>query len=483
MQKLKLQSNINIPLVVDLDGTLTLTDTLFESFILFIKKNPFLNIFLTFFWLFQGKAKLKDMISKHVEIRSNLLPYNLAFLEWLNLQHSTGRKLVLCSAANHKIANQVADHFQIFDEVHSSTSTHNLSGQNKTLLLESLYGEYGYIYAGNSFDDLNVWKKAGESVIVNASLKVTNALKKITTSYIEFPRQKLRIRHFIKLLRLHQWAKNILIFLPLLAAHKLYDFENITLLLVAFVAMGLCASSTYMLNDIFDLESDRLHPRKRFRPFASGDIPIEFALLIFFIYPASIFIASFVGKGFVYILLLYTLITLAYSFYLKSIVILDCIVLAALYTIRIIAGAVVIDNDISFWLLSFSVLLFFSLSFLKRYAEILSIKDSGKIDLHGRGYLSSDSPLILSLGTSSGLGSIVVMMLYLNSPEILELYNNTILLWCTIPVLLFWISHIWFQTHRGNMHDDPVIFAVTDKISIASSLIFFTFIFLSAQGL
>jgi len=478
MIELKLKSRIKIPLVVDLDGTLTLTDTLYESVIAFLKKNLFSNPFLIVLWLIQGKAKFKHEISKHIEIKPELLPYNKKFLEWLKLQHSEGRALVLCTAASSKIANHVADYLQIFDEVFSSSSTQNLSGKNKMLFLEERYGEDGFIYAGNSSGDLIVWGKACESVIVNATQQVTNVLKKIVSSYIEFPRRKMRLIDFIRLLRLHQWSKNILIFIPFVAAHQLFQFESMALLLVAFIALGLCASSTYMLNDIFDLDSDRSHPTKRNRPFASGDVPLIYSLLIFLLLPISVFVASFVGVGFVYILLLYTLITLTYSFYLKSVVILDCLVLATLYTIRIIAGAIVIDNNISFWLLSFSVLFFFSLSFLKRYAEILNTHDNENDHIHGRGYLRSDSQLILSLGMSSGLGSVIVMMLYLNSPEILELYRYTNVVWCTVPVLLFWISHIWFQAHRGNMNDDPVIFAMTDWVSIASSLAFFLFIFM-----
>ena len=479
---LQLSSNLNIPLVVDLDGTLSLVDTLHESAILFFKKNPFFNFFVMFFWAIQGKAKFKNNIAKNSILSVDLIPYNKNFLSWLKMQRSEGRRLILCTAASQIIANKVADHLEIFDDVIASTSIKNISGKEKALILEDRFGGSGFIYAGNSSEDLFVWQKATELVLVNTSERVKESLQSTGSSFLEFPRSSIKLIHWIKMFRLHQWSKNILIFLPLVAAHQFYNFSNIYSLLVAFLSIGLCASATYMLNDIIDLESDRLHPTKKLRSFASGEVPVIFATTMFLLFCISLFLALTIHLKFALILILYTLITLAYSFFLKSIEIIDCIVLAALYTIMIIAGAIVIDNVPSFWLIAFSILFFFSLAFLKRYAEMLSIQNLGENIIHGRGYLSSDNPLILSLGVSSGLGSVVVMMLYLNSPEILMLYNYTEIVWCTIPILLFWISHIWLQAHRGNMHDDPVIFAITDRVSIISSVIFFICIVLGARG-
>ncbi len=479
-QDLQLNSEIELPLIVDLDGTLLLTDTLHESAALFLKRRPFFSIFLMAWWLLQGKSVLKDKLAKNTNIRPELLPYNIPFLDWLNLEHKKGRKLILCTAANHQIASRVSSYIGIFDDVISSSATQNLIGSKKIIAIKKRYSELGFVYAGNSSDDLTVWKHASESILVNASEQVKKSLNSIVANFIEFPRQKINGMSLLRLLRLHQWSKNLLIFLPILAAHQLHHFESLALLLGGFISLGLCASSTYILNDIFDLESDRLHPRKKLRPFASGEIPIHFSSLILLMFPLSVYLANLVGEGFLLTILLYTLITLLYSFGLKSIVILDCIILAALYTIRIVAGAVIISNNISFWLLAFSVSLFFSLAFLKRYAEILNIQTIDITSVHGRGYVKSDQGLILPLGISSGMGSVVVMMLYLNSPEILALYSYTPLVWGTIPVLLFWISHMWFQAHRGNMHDDPVFFAITDKVSIITALIFFVFIFLAA---
>lgn len=480
MVTLKLKSHIDIPLVVDLDGTLTLTDTLHELMVAFFKKNPFVNFFLMMLWLVKGKANLKYEISKKIQIRADLLPYNKKFLEWLYQQRSEGRKLVLCTAASKAVTDQVSQHLPIFEEVLSSSQSENLSGRKKVLALEARYGKAGFVYAGNSSDDLVVWERSCEAVLVNTTENVKNKLKKVISSWIEFPRQKLRLLDFVKLFRIHQWSKNVLIFLPVMAAHQLFEFDNWVSLLIAFIAFGLCASSTYILNDVFDIDSDRTHPTKRNRPFASCDLPIILSLIIFFLAPFSLFVASFVNSSFVLILLLYALITVGYSFYLKYLVIIDCIILAALYTIRIAAGALVIDHHLSFWLMSFSALFFFSLSFLKRYSEIMNYQDTKEDSINGRGYFRSDSPLILSLGVSSGLGSVIVMMLYLNSPEILELYSSPEFVWCSIPVLLFWISYIWFQTQRGNMNDDPVIFAITDRFSIGAAIVFFLCILLGA---
>jgi len=479
---LQLNSKIEAPLVIDLDGTLVLTDTLHESVIKFLTKKPFLHFLLMLSWLFYGKAKFKDNLSQRTEIRVDLLPYNQLFLAWIKLERDAGRKLILCTAANEKIANKIASHLEIFDDVICSTKIKNISGENKALILKERFSKTGFIYAGNSFDDLVVWKQASETIVVNASKSLKDSLKKIVDSFLDFPHASKKMTYLLRPLRLHQWAKNFLIFLPLIAAHQFYNFENILMLIGAFVSIGLCASSTYVFNDLIDLESDRLHARKKLRSFASGEIPLKFSLVMLSLLPLSIFLALIIGKNFALILLLYIGITLSYSLYLKSIVIVDCIVLAALYTIRIIAGAIVINNIPSFWLVAFSTLFFFSLAFLKRYSELLSSQNIGQNIVYGRGYFSSDSPLILSLGLSSGLGSVIVMMLYLNSPEILELYNYPEIVWCTIPILLFWVSHIWLQAHRGNVHDDPVIFAIKDRISIFSVIGFFICIILGARG-
>ena len=307
-------------------------------------------------------------------------------------------------------------------------------------------------------------------------------MKKKIDSFIIFPSQKTVKINWLKPLRLHQWSKNILIFLPLIAAYQQYSFENLISLIGAFICMGLCASSTYVLNDIIDLESDRLHARKKFRSFASGEIPLNFSLFMLLLLPSSIYFSYAISVNFMAIILIYVSLTISYSIFIKALVIIDCIVLAALYTIRIIAGAVVINNIPSFWLVAFSILFFFSLAFLKRYSELLNASNIGEEMIHGRGYLSSDNPLVLSLGVASGLGSVVVMMLYLNSPEILLLYSFQEILWLTIPILLFWISYVWLQAHRGNIDDDPVIFAIKDYVSIFSAIGFFVCIFLGATG-
>ena len=477
-----LNSNINIPLVVDLDGTLTLTDTLHELAIKFFFKNPILNIFRMIFWLFEGKARFKYYLSEASEIKINLIPYNDSFINWLQSEKDAGRKLILCTGANQKIANAVAENLKIFDNTFASTKDLNLSGNNKSTFLEKEFGDSGFIYAGNSMDDMNVWKKASKSIVVNGSNRVKSLVKKKIDSFIIFPSQKTVKINWLKPLRLHQWSKNILIFLPLIAAYQQYSFENLISLIGAFICMGLCASSTYVLNDIIDLESDRLHARKKFRSFASGEIPLNFSLFMLLLLPSSIYFSYAISVNFMAIILIYVFLTISYSIFIKALVIIDCIVLAALYTIRIIAGAVVSNNIPSFWLVAFSILFFFSLAFLKRYSELLNASNIGEEMIHGRGYLSSDNPLVLSLGVASGLGSVVVMMLYLNSPEILLLYSFQEILWLTIPILLFWISYVWLQAHRGNIDDDPVIFAIKDYVSIFSAIGFFVCIFLGATG-
>ncbi len=481
MEVINVVSNPKIPLVIDLDGTLVLTDTLQESIALFLKKNPLLNIFLLLRWFLMGKAKFKELISKQVELEVETLPYNQYFLDFLKEESKKGRKLILCTGAHETIAKNVARYLNIFDEVFSTSSATNLSGENKLNCLTKRFGKEDFIYAGNSHDDIIIWRKAKEIIAVNASNTVLKKLRKIKKTFINFEKKKPSLLTWVKLFRIHQWSKNILIFFPLIAAQQYFNLENMLLLTLAFIIFGICASSTYLINDVFDIKNDRLHHNKRYRPFAAGNIPISFSLIALLILPCAILLASLISKNFMFLMMLYILITFCYSFYFKSIPIVDCLVLASLYTIRVVGGAIVLSSSLSFWLLAFSAMFFFSLSLLKRYAEISRLVELGKKSLFGRGYELEDMHLILNMGISSGYGSIIIMMLYLNSPEIIKLHNYNEFAWLTIPVLLFWMSYIWLQAHRNKIADDPVIFSMRDLKSILSGIAFFAFMLIGSQ--
>ena len=456
-----------IPLCVDLDGTLVRSDLLLESLLILLRAKPW-TLFLFPMWLLGGKEHFKTKIAEKIELNVEDLPYNTEFLSFLSSQRESGRTLILVTASHEKFAKRVSEHLGLFSEVFSTGNGVNLSGVNKRDLLVSRFGEKGFDYAGNARPDLEVWKAGREAILVDTPRSIRHKAERESNVVHTFLSHPLTFRIFLRALRVHQWLKNILIFVLLFAAHR----ETVPILLgkdlLAFAAFSFCASSVYILNDLIDLSSDRKHPRKRHRPFAAGHLPIKWGLLAS---PALLLLAFATGfileSEFAIILGTYFLLTLGYSLWAKRIMILDIILLAVLYTLRIIAGGAATSIPPSFWLLSFSVFLFMALAMVKRYSELLVMKRLGQITAHGRGYHTEDFPVILSLGTASGYAAALILALYINSPETRALYHHPEILWSLIPILLFWISRIWLITHRGGMHDDPVIFAIKDKASLA----------------
>lgn len=460
------------PLVVDLDGTLLRTDMLHESTIRVARERP-LTLLQIPGWLAQGKALLKAQLAQRVELDVSQLPFHGEFLAWLRAQHAAGRQLVLCTASDERYANAVAQHLGIFKDVLASDGRTNLSGTRKAQALVDRYGVGGFDYAGNHASDLAVWQHAQRAVVVNAPPQLVKRAARRAPVERVFERAALSLATLGRMLRVHQWMKNLLLFIPLLGAHAFNDIERWGDTVLAFLAFSLCASAVYIGNDLLDLESDRLHPRKRFRPFASGEAPILWGVLFApLLLAVSIVLGMVVGPAFTAALAVYFLITAAYSLGLKRIILLDCIVLALLYTLRIIAGTAAAHVEMSFWLLAFSVFLFLSLAFVKRYAELHVQQATGLEKAHGRGYVTSDSGLVQTMGITAGYGAALVLALYLHSDEVLRLYETPAFIWGAIPALLFWISWMWLQAHRGNMHDDPVVFALKDKASLAAGAVF-----------
>lgn len=462
--------NQSIPLCVDLDGTLIHSDLLFESFLLLIKQNP-LFLFLVPLWLLGGKARLKSEIASRVTLNGAALPYSENFLAWLQGQKSQGRALWLVTASDQRLAQSVADHVGLFDGVLASDGQTNLSGDNKARQLVDRFGERGFDYCGNHRVDLKVWKHARAAVVVNASSGLEASARALTQIDAVFQPPKSGLKVVLKALRVHQWAKNALIFVPLAAAHRLGDASVLVEGLVAFASFSLCASSVYLLNDMLDLEADRQHPRKCKRPFAAGTLSLLFGLAAA---PAlllvSLGLALTLPLKFLAVLGAYYLVTLAYSFGLKKLVMIDVLTLAGLYTVRIVAGAAATAIPLSFWLLLFAIFIFLSLAIVKRYAELHAMRERGQLKASGRGYQVEDLGLLQSLGGASGYISILVLALYVNSPDIAVLYAHPKLVWVLCPIMLYWVSRVWMQTHRGHMHDDPLVFALKDRVSLLTGL-------------
>jgi 4-hydroxybenzoate polyprenyltransferase len=415
-----------------------------------------------------GKAALKAEIAKRVTLNPAALPYNEAFCSWVSAQKESGRPIWLCTASNHRLAIKIADHLGIFDGVISSSDTENMSGHNKAKQLVAKFGSHMFDYCGNHSVDLPIWSVSQGAIIVNAGTHLEEQAKSLTKVLLSFPRKSRILRSAMKALRPHQWVKNLLLFIPLAAAHKA---DNLGMLLnagIAFVAFGLCASSVYLLNDMLDLEADRQHHRKKFRPFAAGDLSL---LVGFSLAPlllaAAIALALQLPPNFLLVLLCYYALTLAYSFGLKRVVLVDTIALASLYTIRIVAGAAAVDVPLSFWLLLFSIFLFLSLALVKRYAELDAMLRQGKLKAAGRGYLVEDLTILDSMGAASGYLCVIILALYINSPDVKVLYSHPQVIWFLCVLMLYWISRVWLKAHRGTMHDDPLVFALKDPGSLA----------------
>ena len=457
---------------MDLDGTLISTDSLHESVLKLMFKNPF--IVLKFpFWLLSGKASFKAKVSSLIEIDATTLPYNSELIEWLAVQKDGGRALVLCTAADKKIANAISNYLQIFDVVMASDGVSNLAGVNKGEALKNRFGEKGFDYAGDSDVDLEVWKYARKAILVGSSPALCRKVTDICEIDAVMPNTNSSFLSIIKALRLHQWAKNVLLFVPILAAHEISDVALLFNAALGFVAFSLTASAVYLVNDLADLDNDRGHSRKCRRPFAAGDIPLYYGVFLSpLLLTVSFLIASYVNNGFLLWLVAYLCITTLYTFVLKKLVLVDCLTLAFLYTLRIMAGAAAIEQVISFWLVAFAVFLFLSLAFIKRNAEISSadVMENGQIS--GRGYSKGDGPLVLVMGVAACYSSVTVFALYLNSEAITLLYKLPEVMWAQVPILLFWMSWMWLQSHRANMHDDPLVFAMKDKVSLICGLMF-----------
>ncbi len=458
-------------LFVDLDGTLIKTDLLGESLVLAVKHQPRI-LWQSLGWLRRGRAFFKRVLAERVMPDPRHLPYRENVLRFITHEKTAGRRVILATGADAACAERVATHLGLFDDVLASDGVTNLTGRRKRQAIEQYCQEHQlseYAYLGDSRADLPVWRKAAEVYCVAPSMGLLDAIRRRD----RVPNQILtaraaRGRAVLTAMRPHQWAKNLLLFAPVVLAHQVFELPKLIATILAFVAFSLCASSVYVLNDLFDIEDDRHHPKKRFRPFASGDLPLSWgAPLTASLAAAGLVIANLALPGpFVGALIGYLCLTTAYSFALKRRLMLDVIALSGLYTLRLFAGGLATDVVVSEWLLMFSMFLFTSLAFVKRYAELTRLTREGITTARGRGYLIADLSVIEAMGTSSGYLAVLIMALYLKSDIISNLYRNVWLLWLICPLLQYWISRLWLLAKRGELCEDPVVFATSDRVSL-----------------
>ena len=384
-----MKTNLKKILVVDLDHTLLKSDMLHESFWSALNSNKGTLLF-SIFALVRGKASLKNYLSLKSHIDPETLPYNQEVISYILSYKTQGVRTALVTASNQSLADKVAQHLKIFDEVHGSNKTTNLKGCTKADFLIDRFGVNNFFYMADSVADLKIWQASCKNVTVNVSSSLKKRVENLGKPFEHLMKKEMSKYQYIKVLRPHQWLKNLLVFIPILRPNH-FDYDSLQSSVVAFIAFCFIASSSYIINDLVDLDSDRRHPRKRKRPFASGSVPITHGIILAIILVTlGIITAALLGSIFIFILLCYYLLTLTYSVSLKRKIILDICVLAGLYTMRIIAGGLATSIEMSVWLLAFSMFFFLSLAAIKRQAELVSMSENKMHDGQGRGYTVED---------------------------------------------------------------------------------------------
>ncbi|MBR1121484.1 UbiA family prenyltransferase [Bradyrhizobium lablabi] len=454
------------PLILDLDGTLVRADMLLESALALLKSKPW-RLFEVGIWMLRGRAYLKRRLAEEANVEPDVLPFNEELLAYAADVAASGRPVYVATAADARIAEKVVKRIPFIRGVIGSDGVRNLKGEAKALVLAERFPE-GFDYAGDARADIPVWRKASNAIVVEAPASVVRAAATVANVAKIFPRPS-RTRALLRSMRPHQWAKNALVFVPLILGGLISHVDAVYATACAFIALGLVASSTYLVNDIWDLTDDRSHWSKRNRPLASGRLPLATGIAAV---PVGIFaglaMAALAGPATVGVVLLYLAVTLLYSFSFKRIPILDGFVLAGLFTLRLGAGIVASGAPPSPWLLVFAMFLFASLSFAKRHTEVARVIERGGTEVRGRGYKSMDLPLIMGIGMATGVAAVLIMVLYIiNDAFRQSFYGNTAWLWGFPAILFLFVCRIWLKCGRSELHDDPVAFAVTDRPSLA----------------
>jgi len=454
------------PLCVDLDGTLTKVDTLYDTLMLLVRKNPRALLQLPG-WLAGGKANLKAHLTRAVTLDVARLPYNQVLLAYVHSQRELGRPIFLATGADRALAERVAAHLGLFDGVLASDGARNLTGKRKLAKFRDQFPGGQFDYVGNAMPDLELLAASVEPKLANPSMALRSSLRSRGIRIEQcFHDRAPFFPSVIRAIRVHQWAKNVLIFVPVIVGHR-WNLDVARLALLAFLCFSFCASGTYLVNDLLDMEADRHHLKKRMRPFAAGDLSVGAGLGISaFLIALSGVCAAFLPRAFLVWLGMYFVCTLAYTFWLKRVVLVDVLALSGLYTLRLLAGGAATNTSISHWLSGFSIFLFLSLAIVKRFAELQNTLQGGLTPKNGRGYQLSDLEQMRSFGTASAFAAVVVFANYISSFDVIALYHQPRLLWLVVPFLILWLCRVWLLAARGELNEDPVVFALTDRMSL-----------------
>jgi len=464
-----------VPLCVDLDGTLVKSDTFHDALCVLVRTHPASLLRIPGWLISGGKARVKAEVAARAPLDASHLPYNHPILHFLAEQRRLGRPIYLATGADISLANRVAAHLGFFSGVFASNGADtsaqsaasvNLTGSHKLAALQQRFPAFDYI--GNARPDLPALTHSRQAYVANPTLGLMLGLKARKVPIAQsFEDRRPFVPVFLKAIRLHQWAKNVLLILPLLLSHNV-NLHTIIPALAAFLCFSFIASANYLVNDLLDIESDRRHLKKRFRPFAAGDLSVSGGLAIAAVLiAASCAVLPRLPAVFGLWLLLYAVTTSTYSFYLKRIPLVDVLVLSGLYTLRMLAGGAATGTQISPWLSSLAIFLFLSLAMVKRFSELANLGDRGIASSHGRGYMVGDLEQIRAFGTASAYAAVVVFALYISRPDVYALYRHPGRLWLIVPLMLYWLSRVWLLASRGELDEDPVVFAIRDRVSIA----------------
>lgn len=459
-------STVSPPLFVDLDGSLLATDSLHEALLRLAATRPAALLSVPR-WLALGKAGFKTRVAQAAALDPATLPYRPEVIEFLRREKAAGRRIVLATGAHRRIAEGVARHLGLFDQVLATDEETNLTADRKLAAIErAADGPFDYI--GNGRVDAPIWARARRSLTVALPPAAGRALaaRGVVTEPL-VPWRSLGFGTVLRALRVHQWSKNLLLIVPVGTAHLLGEPWALTAVLTGVLAFSLTASAIYLLNDLADLAHDRAHPTKRARPLAAGEFPLALAAaLVPLLLAAGGALASRLPLEFGGLLAGYLVLTTAYSFRLKRVMALDTVVLALLYALRIGAGAATVHVSVSTWLFAFSLFLFLSLALIKRASELVVMQQGSVERAKGRGYQRGDLDAVSALGAASAYTAVLVFALYVDaSPDVRELYTHPHRLYAVCPILLYWLSRVWILAHRGEILDDPVVFAIRDRVS------------------
>ncbi|WP_425041421.1 UbiA family prenyltransferase [Primorskyibacter sp. S187A] len=469
-------------IVVDLDDTLVQTDTLVEALLHAFGRAPLATLSL-FARLWRDRAQLKAEITKAAPLDIATLPYNEALVAWLRSQSEAGREIILATAADRSTAQQVADHLKLFDTVLASDGQTNLKGAAKRDAIRAHLAGAPYVYVGDCAADLPLWQDAAEIGAVNAGEALVRKISEMDKPVHRFDTEIDRPAALWRGMRPYQWVKNILVFLPLLAAHQWGNPGLLAMGLGAFVAFSLAASAVYLINDLLDIQDDRSHREKRHRPIAAGRLRAKTACVAAAaLFVLSLVLAALVSPALLGILLIYVAATFAYSILIKTKPAIDVLWLAGLYTTRVLAGAAATGIVASYWLLAFSIFVFLSLACAKRCSELQTYFTGESAKISRRGYRASDIEVVTAFGVASAFSSVIMLLLYLQDDRVIQLYSRPELLILVGALLLYWLCRVWIKVKRDELSADPIVFALKDRISRFTGLAI-VLVFIISAGL